>query len=400
MMETLKRHAFLVGLVAGVVVLLLVILVLAYTLYISPSSGTRNELRTTLNSANDLTKNPLYTARLVQELADQQNGALAMRTAEYEALINYIRDLGHKRTPLLADLFPLSTDTGFRHQFKPLYIKKVEEFSKTLVATVPPAIVAKADSGTKSEPPALPKEGFFLLIHPADTFPRPEWVTKPEPPSLEQCREAQEDLWLMEDIVGCIAAMDKELSGLKPSEKPRIANSPVKELIEIRIGASAASLSGSRMSGSSGRFVPASAEGKAAGRAPTLSGRWSMPDVPDKPPYTKLGMFKVLPWRMVVVVESRYSGELVRRLVGTESFLSVSATQERPIVESSFNGSHDWIAPDRATYGEQGVVRMEIVGESLVFQLEGGRITTPPAAGETKAPDTKTPAKNPPAKKG
>lgn len=389
-METLKRHVFLVGLVAGVVVLLAIILLLSYTLSISPRETTRKELLFVQGQAKTLANNPVYTAKLVEELTAPKTGELAQRSAEYEGLINFIRDMGAGRKPIIAKLFPLSPDTNLRHQFKTAYQDKLKEFAATLKAIVPPAIIARASSGgadSKKEPPPLPADGFFVLIHPTDTFPTPDWVTRPEPPALEQCREAQEDLWLMEDLVTCIAKMDNDLSGLAPGAKPTIKKSAVKELVEIRIGAQSASLTGGRMSAMSGRFVPAASESKGGARAPTISGRWSQPDTPVKPPYTKLGMYKVLPWRLVVVVESRYSGELVRRLVGTESFLSVDATAERPIVEASFSGTHDWIAPDRASYGGEGVVRMEIVGESLVFQLEGGRITTLPILNQGKAKD-------------
>ena len=401
-MDTLKRHAFLVGLVACVVVLCGAGLILIYVFERAPTSDMRQKLDSVLKSARDLAKNPLYTDKLVQEITDPKTGELTRQSAEYESLRNFIRDMGAKRKPLIANLFPLSTDTNLRHQFKPEYLAKLDEFSRTLNALVPPYLAARAEpgapAGDRAEPPPLPAEGYLMLIHPDLTFPRPEWVAKPEPPSLDQCREAQENLWLMEDIVGRIAEMERDLvpSLLKPGEKPNIRVSPVKELIEVRIGAASAALTGTRMPTMTGRYVPTATEAKTQGvnRAPTLSGRWSLPDKKEGNGYVSLGMYKILPWRLVVIVESRFAGELARRLVGTESFLSVDATQERPIVEASFSGTKDWVAPNRATYGDQGVVRMEIVGESLVFQLAGGRITTPPLIkAPEKAPEPKPPEK-------
>jgi hypothetical protein len=84
----------------------------------------------------------------------------------------------------------------------------------------------------------------------------------------------------------------------------------------------------------------------------------------------------------MVVVESRYAGELIRRLKGTESFITVDAFRMKPVVE----GSRDVMGPDRKAYGSQGIVRLEVVAESLVFQLEGGRVTTPPPAKPAAAP--------------
>jgi hypothetical protein len=99
-------------------------------------------------------------------------------------------------------------------------------------------------------------------------------------------------------------------------------------------------------------------------RAPTLSGRWS-----------QAGFYQVLPFRMVVVVESRYTGELIRRLKGTESFIGVEASRMRPVSD----GSKELMGP-RKDYGtQQAIDRLEVVCESLVFQLEGGRVTTAPA---------------------
>ncbi len=398
-METLKRHTFLVALIASVVVLGGAVMILTYVFETSPASATRADLEKIQRDARNLAANPIYTAQLVQEIADPEKGELAKRTAEYDKLLAFIRDMGAARKPLIAGLFPMSTDTNLRHQFKPEYLAKLAEFGKTLGALVPAYLVVTADSGApgstpltaaeKAEAQKLPPEGFSMLMHPDLTFTRPEWVTKPEPPSLDQCREAQENLWLMEDIVGRIAQMEKDLMPLRAGENPTIKKSPVKELIEIRIGANAATLTTSHMPTMSGRYVPTLAEGRgqSGARAPTLSGRWSQADVKQG---SKLGMYKVLPWRLVVIVESQHAGELARRLVGTESFLSVDATQMRPIIEASFNGTKDWVAPNRAAYGEAGVVRMEIVGESLVFQLEGGRITTPPLV---KAPEKAAPGK-------
>jgi len=82
----------------------------------------------------------------------------------------------------------------------------------------------------------------------------------------------------------------------------------------------------------------------------------------------------VLPFRLAVVVESRYSGELIRRLRGTESFISVEAFRIKPLSENA----KELMAP-RKDYGQQAIDRVEVVAESLLFQLEGGRVTTAPA---------------------
>jgi hypothetical protein len=187
---------------------------------------------------------------------------------------------------------------------------------------------------------------------------------------MEDCRLGQENIWLMENLINILAKMNEDL---RPGDqKPSVANSPVKELYEIRIGGEFAVISGARMPGFGGRYLSEQPKPKVAAgekvekaepvRAPTLEGRWSQP-----------GFYLVLPFRMIVVVESRFSGELVRRIKGTESFLGVEAFRVKPVIE----GARD-VMGERKAYGSAGVVRLELVGESLVFQLEGGRVTTPP----------------------
>jgi hypothetical protein len=89
-----------------------------------------------------------------------------------------------------------------------------------------------------------------------------------------------------------------------------------------------------------------------------------------------------------VVVESRYTGEFIRRLKGTESFISVEAYRIKPVSESA----KELMGQQRKEYGTQALDRVEVVAESLLFQLDGGRVTTTsvkaaaPAAAKPGAP--------------
>jgi len=315
----------------------------------------------------------------VAEMARQVD----LRKKQYDEVLQFIRKAGAARKPLLEGVFPSTTDTGKRMSFKSKYDEALRGFMKRLGAVPPP--------GADKEAARTEGEG-AMYVHPKLSFYRPDWVDRPEAPNMDLVRLGQENIWLMEDVVEIIAKMNEEL---RPSGRPRlaIADSPVKELDEIRISYDYATLSGSRMLSGAGRTMPplpvsARSEEKAdkadkaekaetaekaeAGpRAPTLAGRWSQP-----------GFYEVLPFRLIVVVESRFAGELIRRLKGTESFITVDAFRMKPVVE----GSRDVMGPDRKTYGSQGVVRLEVVAESLVFQLEGGRVTTPPPAKPAAAP--------------
>ena len=363
MMETIKRHLFLVGLGAGTGVLVLAAGLFAYFGLYAPNARMKDSYGKTFSRANAVQGSPVYTSELVAEMARQVD----LRKKQYEEVIHFIRKAGVARKPLVAGVFPSTTDTGKRMSFKSKYDEAIRGFMKRLGAIPPP--------GADKESAKTEEEG-AMYVHPRLSFYRPDWVERSEPPNMDLVRLGQENIWLMEDVVEIIAKMNEEL---RPPGRPRlaIADSPVKELDEIRIGCDYATLSGSRMLTGSGRYMPlvaAATDEKAdkaettekaepVPRAPTLAGRWSQP-----------GFYEVLPFRLIVVVESRLAGELIRRLKGTESFITVDAFRMKPVVESS----RDMMGPDRKTYGSQGIVRLEVVAESLVFQLEGGRVTSRP----------------------
>jgi flagellar basal body-associated protein FliL len=370
MMETLKRHLFLISLIVGVVVISAAVLVLVLLLCKSPTDANKKTYNTVRLAAQTLASGPHYTSEIVNEVIDEAKAD----EKQYADLIEYISKLGAARPPLVPTLFPQSTELGLRVRFKTSYLKALDDLAKRLDAVPPPSVAVGAEGTVaKAEPE---RTNFLMYYHQDLTFGRPDWTlpTHTEAPSLQECRIGQENLWLMSDLVGVVEKMEKDLMG---KAEHKIEDSPVKELIEIRIGGEASALSGSTMTPISGRFVPEAKPG--ATRAPALMGRWSLPDEKDPKGFiVKLGMYKVLPWKLVVVIESQHAGELVRRLKGTESFLAVDALQERPLTESMFSGSRDWMAEKREVYGKRGVVRLEVVGESLIFQLDGGRLTTPP----------------------
>jgi hypothetical protein len=378
MMDKIKRHAFILGLVAGVVVIGALVIVLVWALVKSPNAAKERTLRSTVSQAQSLAGGAMYTEDLVKQMGEH----VGQRKGQYEALVDYIRGLGAAREPAVKDLFPQSTNTGLRHAFKTEYDAALKRFMERLGAALPAAPVEKTGREAK-EAAALQKERELVMLenrkaamfaNPKGAFFRPDWVDRQEAPSLDLVRFGQENLWLMEDIVDVLAVMNEEI--VTDKAKRTIENVPVKDLIQIMIGSDYATLPGSKMQTLSGRYVPAPAAGTSAApgatRAPTLTGRYSEP-----------GFFLVLPWRLAVVVEAKYAPELIRRLKGHETFLSVVAWQEKPLGDSLDKGAAGVNAMDREDYGSQGVSRVEIVGESLVWQLSGGRITTLASAVKT-----------------
>jgi len=384
MMEIIKRHLFLAGLVGGVVVISLAVALTAYFFYMGPNARTEATLKSTLSQAKALEQGKLFSEELIKQMA----GHVDSRKTQHEELLAYIKGLGAARKPLVENLFPTSTDINLRHSFKTAYDAAIASFVKRLGAGKPMLPVRKGSKG-KTEADSLAiaaaKEAyrkFTLFAHPTQSFERPLWVEHEDAPSLDLVRAAQEDIWLMEDIVEIIAQVNADVLKAKQAAdktiQPVVAHAPVKELAELRVGSPGATLPNSQMQSSAGeRYRPVSeAAGPAAqaGRAPTLSGR-----------YSKSGFFLVLPWRLTVVVESQYAGELIRRLKGRETFLTVEAWRMKPITDVSFDRMRTLMVDSRDDYGRDGIALLEVVGESMVFQLPGGRVTTLAAAAQPPA---------------
>jgi hypothetical protein len=381
MMEMLKRHAFLLGLAGGVVVISAAAVILVYFLYTRPSEATRRELGSTDRRAKELLSGNVYNPKVVEKIGQD----VTSRQKQYEDLVNYIRGLGASRAPLVKDVFPQGNDVA-RHTFKAAYDEQLKKFMTRLDAIKP--AVAAADNKAEQASIDEANRKHMMYADPKLSFFRPDWVDKAEAPDLTLVRSGQENLWLTEDIVAIIAQMngdvtkqmnEESVKANKGKVEPVIVNAPIKELIEIRIGGDFATLTGSKMAMMTGRYrpTPASAAkavvgGKAEGRAPTLSGR-----------YSQARFYQVLPFRLVVVAEARWAGELVRRLRDRETFITVDAWRVKPITETTFERGKDLMAVSREDYGPYAVVRLEVVAESLAFQLEGGRATT---VAEKKAP--------------
>ena len=376
MMETIKRHLFLAGLIVCVVVVSLAIGLTVYLAYMRPDARARATLRGTQSRAKELLSGALYTSELVDQLTKQ----VAQQRQQYDEILDFLRKLGAGRKPLVKGLFPVSTEIGLRHSFKAEYDGALARFMQRLQA-ITPVVEGKPGEAPKPEAEGKP---FLMYAHPKASFFRADWVDKAEAPTMDLVRYGQENIWLQEDLVGILAKMNEDLTA--SAEKRTMAAAPIKELIEIRIGANYGVLAGTKMVGGAGRYLDAAAArakpgGKTAGpRAPTLTGHVSDP-----------GFYLVLPFRLTVVVESRHAGELLRRLKDTESFLTVQAWRIRPITEGTLERSRDLLAPSLDDYGRQPVVRLEVIGESLVFQLEGGRVTTMPKTGAPGPAPTPTP---------
>ena len=69
MMEIIKRHVFLAGLVGGVVAISLAVALTAYFFYMGPNAKTEATLKSTRSQAKALEQGKLFSEELIKQLA-------------------------------------------------------------------------------------------------------------------------------------------------------------------------------------------------------------------------------------------------------------------------------------------------------------------------------------------
>lgn len=347
MVDFVKRHLFLIALAAGVFVIGLLLFVFIEFGHRGANSDMAEELSGSLMRVRGLSGGTLYNQDVVEAL----KAGVDERKQRYEATLKYIAQRGRERKVLVDGVFPTTTDTSLLHSCKAEYKAALDRFMARLGA-VDPTLSADATEAQKmAKRDEMDKA--TMLAHPLYTFYRPDWVDKAEAPNLELVRYGQENVWLMEDLVEIVAKLNEDHIGQRPRS---IGEAAVKELLEIRIGSDAGSLDGSKGGGARYRSVV----GAGSPREQTLSGRGSRP-----------GFSLVLPWRMIVVADSRTFGELVRRLKDRETFITVDGVLVEPITEASFGRVSKMAAAselkvygsaDRARDGDGGVAGVPVAG--------------------------------------
>jgi len=377
MMDFIKRHAFLLGLAGGVVAIAAAMLVVTYLSYARTNTQLENQLRSTDSRATSLLQGSLYNLKVVDDLKKQAD----LRKMRYEDLLKLIAKMGHDRQPLVKDVFPLPKDASVLHSFKAEYDVALEGFMKKLGAVNPSLPTDASAAQLKARDAALDKA--VMYAHPKISFFRPDWVDKPTAPDIELVRYGQENIWLMSDIVDVIAKLNDDFIAdavrADPKQTRSIKTAAIKELIEIQIGAERAILENMSAPAGSTRYLAQAPNTPSGAREATLTGRVS----------TK-GFYLVLPFRLAVVADARVFGDLVRRLKDTESFIAVEGLSVDPLTEANFGKTRALLGEKIGDYGNEGVVRLTLIAESLVFQLPDGRVTTPPEVARTFQAPAKT----------
>jgi len=404
MIEVIKRRAFEVALAAIVGAIVLAVGLGTYLAYGRDSAHVRTILTSARKQAQDLLAGTLFSDDLVRKMGE----LVDRRKREYDDVLKFIKTESAKRKPLVPNLFPKSTELEPRQAFKTGYDLELGRLMDALKA-VKPTLVKVFASANAPERTVISDESrkALMFADPKRSFARPEWADKGEAPGLEDVRRAQEDIWLMQDLVAIIAQMNREiLEEIVKQDKTAVRAvgwAPIKELIEIRIGADVAVLAGTKMTPGTGRYRPLAPSQQKAGAPRFQAGMgaasWDQAGM--------AGFYQVLPFRLGVVADARYYGELVRRLKDKETFITVKAWSAQPIVtEAQLARNRDLLATELDDYGRKegdpprvkrdALVRLVVVGESLAWTLDGGRVTAVQAgmgAGMGAAPAAATPTK-------
>lgn len=376
-MDWVKRHLWLVITLAVMLVLSAVALVYRHT------------QNATYEARNEVLKNSLRQAEQIDPV--QPDAIVPLVTANEEAkkeLEAIRRYLGRHSWTLLLEGRPqwfrfqgrFSTALGELIQ-KMGGVKLTPENAK-LVALEGPVKASVIVRETAFQTDAV-KAVVNVAVAPGDTA------------ALQQMQMAQEDLWLIEDLVEAIAKTNSSHFTQAGIEQPTIAEAIVKELVQIEIGAGYAQLQKSAGSRSSGRYLQLKKESSGAGlidvAAPVDLG------APNEQAMTitghagdnNAGTYKVLPFRMTVVVDAANSLELLRQLPFNRSFITVLNVNQTTVFDTEADYQKNLLVstPEEreAVYGNRPLMLMEIVGESLIFTDPAvrpvlGGATTPPAA--------------------
>ena len=379
-MSLVKRHLWLV-VILGVMVVLSAGAVVLMVLF-QGKAAARQAVLAKSQSVLQTMGGAIYKDQTAEALV----AAADFRKQKLADIENYIRTSG-QWTPLAPTIFDRHTDTdvyAFRNAYKG---RGFQELRQTLNAFVWDSAKGLID----------PEAQFATMYVAADAFHKHPWLDAPTLPRDEdevmlRLRESQDDLWLMQDIVGAIKRTNDmffALAEVPPEDQKKLEFSAIKELRRIDIGAQAVGLGRGGYEGATSRYLyietptggatSASEEKQTDSKAMTLSGRASD---------NAKGRYRVLPFRVVVVGDAGNAPELIRQLTGTRSFITVLNVRYEmiPDVETQYRSYllRPEIKTRNVVYGSRPLARLTLTCESLVFRLDKARPTVPPAPSESQ----------------
>ena len=383
-MEFLKRQLWLAVTLGVTLVLSLPFL---YIWFSSQSKQSKRE--EVYKKSRDLIQSskPYYN----KEAASYLGKAADYRDEQREKILKSQRK-GQSWPLLVSGILPDWPGDSRIFEFKNRYHQKIQEFMKTLNAVDVKDLVGGDIAAT--------------MFAKEDRFFAAQWLLKPQligdrGIKMEGLRQSQDDIYIQEDIVEAIKRTnDLYFDSMKlPDSERTISNAVVKELVQIAIGRDYDRLPSSIkpdtatynvMSGRRYRVV------EVKGGTGTGGGQFGHQAAVDEAPPTDDRFasmtghasnnngekYKVLPFRLVVIVDAGNYHELLRQLGGTRSFFIVEQVRFEiiPETDTGYKG-YELALTDTLSrlryFGKRPIAQLVLVGESLIFS-DTGRPTLKP----------------------
>jgi hypothetical protein len=378
-MEFLKRQLWLAVTLGVTVVLSLPFLYIWFS-----SQSKQSEREKVYKKSRDLIQRtkPYYN----KEAGSYLEGAAYYRDEQREKILKSQRK-GQRWPLLVSGILPDWPGEGKVFEFKALYRQKIQEFMKTLNAVDVEDLVGGDITATMF----AKEERFFAA----------QWIIETQlirdrDIMMEGLRQAQDDIYIQEDIVEAIKRTnDFYFESMKlPDSERTVKNAVVKELVQIGIGRDYDRLPSSTKPDSPGYNVMSGGRDRVVeskGPSGLVPGQTAQAgEVPGKRFAGMTGhasnnngeKYRVMPFRLVVIVDAGNYQELLRQLGGTRSFFIVEQVRFEiiPEIDAGYKGYE--LAMQEASsrllyYGKRPIAQLVLVGESLIFN-DTGRPTLKP----------------------
>jgi len=378
-MEFLKRQLWLAVTLGVMVVLSLPFLYIWFS-----SQSKQSEREEVYKKSRDLIQRsgPYYN----KEAAGYLKKAADYRDEQREKILKSQRK-GQSWPLLVSGILPDWPGDSRVFEFKNRYRQRIREFMKTLNAVDVEDLVGGEITATMF----AKEERFFAAQWIIDTQ-----LIRDRGIMMEGLRQSQDDIYIQEDIVEAIKRTnDLYFNSMKlPDSGRTVRNAVIKELVQIGIGRDYDRLPSSTepdspdynvMSGQRDRVV------ESKGLGGLMPGQTAQDgEVPGKrfagmtghASNNNGGKYKVMPFRLVVIVDAGNYQELLRQLGGTRSFFIVEQVRFEiiPEIDAGYK-AYNLAMPDASSrllyYGKRPIAQLVLVGESLIFN-DTGRPTLKP----------------------
>lgn len=306
---------------------------------------------------------------------DAASAAVDQAKQNYES----IRDSAIKineRQPLLDRIFPEVERKALSYSFREAYRDAIDALPKRMGGGGKPSSVdvdnwrmglqeqaRLGDASLNTEDPVSMDPAARAAIHQArkircyadkESFDVRELYDLQKEPTAQQMWDAQMSLWIQQDVVDVIAAMNEAAaSGLPADQKANVLTLPVKRIVGIKVGdyvgaASSPTASPARRESAGTRSAAAEA----------------VDDPPDEPSdvFTRRkpnALYDIVYFRVGVIIDSRYVQQFIAKMSEKNLYSPIEVSLEDVEASPEF---HDYL------YGPGRVVRLDVAFEASLLR--------------------------------